>query len=343
MRAILVDSKGRYTLTQAIDFPYTVVDDTGTTSTTGVVCAEAEGGNRSPGTEVSSGGNASGGQYVGGFDGASRYVDFPVNVTSAGNYPLTFYYSSGESGGYIDYSINGGGANRQNITANGYWNQFIAAPALSVALNTGANTIRVQGGFRFTLDKICVNGGTTTTPPTGSFALDTPSLNCATNTVTLTTSGGNGSTVEYQAIGLRGWSTNNVFPIPTHQRNGTTFAFQARQSGIEVGQSLTTNCTGPRLGVTASEPDSDGDTGLVISPNPSSGRVSVRFRLGAGERGSLVVQSLTGTVLQSRAVVGTGAAQTEVLDMEREPSGLYLIRVSGGTGKAQTGRVLLMR
>ncbi len=178
----------------------------------------------------------------------------------------------------------------------------------------------------------------------GPFALNPPSLNCAANTVTLTTSGGNGSAVEYQAIGLRGWSSDNVFPIPSWQRTGTNFTFQARQSGTEVSQSLTTNCTGPRLGVASSEPDSDDNTGLVISPNPSSGRVSVRFRLGAGERGSVSVQSLTGAVLQSRAVVGTGAAQTEVLDMEREPSGLYLIGVSGGGGnKAQTGRVLLLR
>ena len=133
------------------------------------------------------------------------------------------------------------------------------------------------------------------------------------------------------------------------------------QSGTEVSKSLTTGCAGYRMGVSASEPvestDTDAATGLVISPNPSSGRVSVRFVLGAGERGSLSVQSLSGTVLQSRAVVGTGAAQTEVLDMEREPPGLYLIRVSGdagrpavtiGTGngpasKTQTGRVLLLR
>ena len=49
------------------------------------------------------------GKHVGGFDGASRYVDFAVSVSSAGSYPLTFQYSSGEVGGYIDYAINGGG------------------------------------------------------------------------------------------------------------------------------------------------------------------------------------------------------------------------------------------
>ncbi len=164
-QVVVQNGLGLPVLTQAVKLPYEIIDDTNDptppTSTTGVTCAEAESGNRSAGTDVQSGGNASGGQYVGGFDGASRYVDITVNVGSAGNYPLTFYYASGESGGYIDYSINGGAISRQNITANGAWNQFIAAPTLSVALNAEANTIRVQGGFRFSLDRICLAGGTT--------------------------------------------------------------------------------------------------------------------------------------------------------------------------------------
>ncbi len=159
----------------------------------------------------------------------------------------------------------------------------------------------------------------------------------------LNVTGSNGNPVEYRAVGLQDWNSNNVLTIPTWQRNGTNFTFQARQSGnSNVSRTFTTGCAGYRLGVASSEPDSDADTGLAISPNPSSGRVSVRFRLGVGERSTLAVQSLTGAVLQSRAVVGTGAAQTEVLDMEGEPLGLYLIRVSGGN-KIMLGRVLLLR
>ncbi len=353
-RAILRNAQGNYILTQAVNLPFTLVNDTNDppeppTPTGG--CYEAESGSRSPGTDLSSGGNASGGQYVGGFDGASRYVDFTVNVTSAGNFPLTFYYGSGEAGGYIDHAINGGSVARLNgISTTGGWNQFAASNAVTLVLNAGNNTIRVQGGFRFTLDKICLDGGSTPppTPPSGSFALNPPTLDCGSGNVVLSVVNSNGSTVEYRAIGLRDWETGNVLNVPSHQRNGTTFTFQARQSGTEVSQSLTTNCAGYRLGLASSEPVEDADTGLVISPNPSSGRVSGRFRLGVGERGSLLVQSLTGAVLQSRAVVGTGATQTEVLDMEGEPSGLYLIRVIGRAtlsngSKAQTGRVLLMR
>ncbi len=315
-------------------------------------CYEAESGSRSAGTDVQPSGNASGGQYVGGFDGASRYVDFTVNATSAGSYPLTFYYASGEAGGYIDYAINGGSVlrfdnNGNGIPPTGGWNTFAASSAVTIALNAGSNTIRVQGGFRFTLDKICA--GNTPPPPPPGFALNAPSLNCASGNVTLSVVNSNGNPVEYQTIGLRGWGTGNVLTVPAHQLNGTDFTFQARQSGNgEVSRLFRVACGGSRAVAEVSEPDSDADTGLVISPNPPSGRVSVRFRLAAGERGSLSVQSLTGAVLQSRLVVGTGAAQTEVLDMEREPSGLYLIRVSGratsdGGGRNQTGRVLLMR
>ncbi len=349
-QAVLINSTGLPILTQAINLPYTVIDDTNppiqppTTSTGG--CYEAESGNRSPGTDVSSGGNASGGQYVGGFDGASRYVDFPVTVSSAGNYPLTFYYSSGESGGYIDYSINGGSAARQNITANGAWNQFIAAPTLTVALNAGANTIRVQGGFRFTLDKICLDGGTPPpTPPTppGSFALNTPSVNCANGDVTLSVTNQNSNPVEYQASGLRDWGTGNILNVPVHQRtgSGTEFTFKARQTGNgEVSRVFRVVCGGSRIGATVQ--DSEPTGGLLISPNPGSGRVVVRFGLGAGERATLSVVTLSGVPVQSRAVVGTGQAQEEVLDVSGQAAGLYVVRVAGETA-VQTGKLILAR
>ncbi len=338
-------------------------------------CYEAEGYPRSAGTEVSSGGNASGGQYVGGFDGASRYVDFAVNMTSAGSYPLTFYYASGESGGHIDYRINGGAVAVKGIDPNGSWNQFQPASAVQVALNAGANTIRVQGGFRFTLDKICVNGGTTTpptTPPTNAnYASSLDEGSCQTvagwafnqNTPAQSITVDiylNGQLAQggYPATNPRpdvatyyGTGSNNQYgfswPVPASYRNGGSLTVSVRYGGtsqdINGSPRSAGTCNGSRVAAVVSEPDADTDTGLVISPNPSSGRVSVRFRLVAGERGSLSVQSLTGAVLQSRAVVGTGAAQTDVLDMEREPAGLYLIRVSGSSGKAQTGRVLLMR
>ena len=148
-----------------------------------------------------------------------------------------------------------------------------------------------------------------------------------------------------------GTGRNNQYgfswPVPANYRNGGSLTVSVRYGGTsqEINGSPRSagTCNGSRVAAAVAESVEDADTGLVISPNPSSGRVSVRFLLGAGERGSVAVQSLTGAVLQSRAVVGTGATQTEVLDMEREPSGLYLIRVSGSTSKAQTGRVLLMR
>lgn len=82
----------------------------------------------------------------------------------------------------------------------------------------------------------------TTTPPTGNFALTAPSYDCNTGQLTLNTTGSNGASVEYRIVGNRDWSASNVFTIPAHQRQGTTFTLEARQSGQVVTLGFTSAC-----------------------------------------------------------------------------------------------------
>ncbi len=80
------------------------------------------------------------------------------------------------------------------------------------------------------------------TPTPSGFALTTPTYDCNTGQLVLNTSGGNGSTIEYRIIGNRDWSTSNVFSIPAHQRQGTTFTLDARQSGQVMSIGFTSAC-----------------------------------------------------------------------------------------------------
>lgn len=83
---------------------------------------------------------------------------------------------------------------------------------------------------------------TATTPPVVTLALTTPSYDCNTGQLTVNTSGGNGSFIEYRIVGLRDWSNSNTFIVPSYQRNGTTFTLEARQNRQVFRQTFTTAC-----------------------------------------------------------------------------------------------------
>ncbi len=75
---------------------------------------------------------------------------------------------------------------------------------------------------------------TVTPPPTpvSSLTLAQPVYDCNTGVLLLSTTGGNGTAIEYRVAGLRDWSANNNFTVPPYQRSGTAFTLEARQSGI---------------------------------------------------------------------------------------------------------------
>ncbi|MCY7355937.1 MAG: T9SS type A sorting domain-containing protein, partial [Rudanella sp.] len=185
-------------------------------------------------------------------------------------------------------------------------------------------------------------GGTPPPPPPtgGALVLTTPNLNCPSGNLTLNTTGGNGSTIEYQISGLQGWTTNNVMNIPTWQRNGTAFTIQARQSGVEANSLVfTSGCANYRLAsVNKTEPEQT----LMVMPNPTTGRVTVRFRLAAGQAASLRTTNSQGVEVSRRAIIGTGQEQEETLNLEREVPGIYLLNLQSGS-KRQTGKVVLQR
>ncbi|WP_164851439.1 putative Ig domain-containing protein, partial [Larkinella soli] len=77
------------------------------------------------------------------------------------------------------------------------------------------------------------------------LALLEPTIECSTGRITFRTSGGNGSTIEFRAVGITNdWTPNATFTIDPWLRNGVTFEITARQSGREVKYTYTTTCQG---------------------------------------------------------------------------------------------------
>lgn len=84
-----------------------------------------------------------------------------------------------------------------------------------------------------------------TTPPSptpSGLVLTQPAYDCNTGQLTLNTSGGNGAPIEFRIIGNRDWSASSTFTIPAHQRQGTTFTLDARQSGQVISIGFTSVC-----------------------------------------------------------------------------------------------------
>lgn len=125
---------------------------------------------------------------------------------------------------------------------------------------------------------------TTTPPPTtpSGLVLTQPAYDCNTGQLTLNTSGGNGSPIEYRIIGNRDWSASSTFTIPAHQRQGTTFTLDARQSGQVVSLGFTAAC-----GTTIPQPPTTSPTpsGFVLRTpdfNCATGLLSAVYSNGNG-------------------------------------------------------------
>lgn len=343
-QVVLQNSNGLPILTQAVDFPYVIVDDTGYTPPPTTTTNQCKAGN-----ENSGGNRTPNGAIVGGFGNSSEFMEYTfTNIPSAGNYTFTIRYASGDAQAGINLRVNGGAVQPMRPAGTASWTPGPEA-SQTLALNAGTNTIRIEGSGQgnFTFDRLCINAGgagtgTTTPPPPPptSFAITGVQLNCSNGVVTMSLSGANANPVEYRAIGLQDWSTNPL-TIPSWQRNGTTFTLWARQAGNpEVSTNFTSACSNGRLALAHDEPETT--QGLLISPNPTTGRVVVRFTLTDKQAGTLSVVNLSGQTLQAQPVSGTGRMQEESVDLSRQPAGVYVVRLQAGN-RVNSGKVVLQR
>ena len=334
---------------------------------TGQSCQEAE---AATGTgNVATGGNASGGQYKASYGISFEYLVYNLSVPAAGSYTLKLRAASLENptAGIL---VNGGGVQSLPIGNTGGWENF-AERSISVSLQAGNNSIRVQGGpgGAFRQDKLCVEGGTVVEPPTsddnpadGSYEGFFDYANCGTAggwvwnssypnrpiVIEITENGNVVGTVTAgnarpdlvnagKGNGEHGFS----WSIPASLKNGQSRNLSVRVKGrpYVLNNSHAITCSGSaRLG--SGEPEASGS--LVVSPNPSEGQLRVRFATQLGVGYSLRIVDLQGRALQGWQVVGTGGEYDERVEITGSARGTVLVVLEGG-GRKESRKVVLVR
>ncbi len=183
-------------------------------------------------------------------------------------------------------------------------------------------------------------GSTTSTPPVGGpLAATVVSYNCQTGAITFGSTGGNGSAVEYFAIGITGWTTNVTGMIEAGLRaDPKPVTIRVRQNGVEgtpVVFDFGAFCSRPAR--VATETVSELDVVVLGNPSPESW-VEVQVANPAGEALQLRVISA-----QGRAVSRVSVAPTTQPIRQRVPlgdnAGTYLVQVATPT-RTKTVKVI---
>ncbi len=120
-------------------------------------CIEAETGQGNMSVQNNSA--ASGGQFYGNFGDDTRYVDYPINVPTAGNYTLAITYGGGEATSF-NVVVNNGSPQLVSLPYSGGWYTFATQNA-TVSLPAGNNTLSFRGRANqyVIFDKFCLTGG----------------------------------------------------------------------------------------------------------------------------------------------------------------------------------------
>ncbi|WP_266362749.1 putative Ig domain-containing protein [Tellurirhabdus rosea] len=119
------------------------------------------------------------------------------------------------------------------------------------ATSPGTSTLTVsatdnQGATVSTTTTLTVSQAPAPVPPplpAPPLQLIEPIYTCTDGRLQFQTVGGDGSLIEYSAVGITAWTPNPVHYLDPWLRNGTTFTLRARQSGREVSMSWTSSCT----------------------------------------------------------------------------------------------------
>ena len=175
------------------------------------------------------------------------------------------------------------------------------------------------------------------TPPTGgSLALLAPTYNCTTGAITFNTSGGNGSTIEYSAAGITGWTTNPNQFVDKDSRTASDvkpFTLMARQSGVVVTYIWDLKATCGRARTAAVEPG----TGLQVRVlgNPVINQTA-EVEITGAETQALQVNliDLKGTIIHQQSIPQAASAERVRVPLG-ERSSLFLLNVSTSTQRQQ--------
>ncbi len=232
------------------------------------------------------------------------------------------------------------------VGVTGWTTNPIAVIEAGVVADQNNSTITImarQGGvmatpFVFNFRQFC-NGTTPPTPP-GSLSLLAPAYNCATRQLTFATAGGNGSAVEYMAIGVTSWTTNPVAfiePGVVGDQNNSTVTLMARQNGIVISRvfNFRQACISTRI----ASPEITNALSIKVLGNPTlSESITVEIQGADNQPLVLNVVNEQGLSVETQLVEKAGVSERQTLRLGRVP-GLYLIQAITPT-KSQTVKII---
>ncbi|MFD1143977.1 putative Ig domain-containing protein [Larkinella insperata] len=139
--------------------------------------------------------------------------------------------------------------------------------------------------------------------------------------------------------GIHGYA----FEVPTSLRDGQAHSISGRVPGsnyiLQWSPKTLTCPSGSRQGLSES---AEVSMELSVSPNPSRGRVEIKYRVRAGQRADLQVIDLNGRSIWQKAATGTGRVESETVDLNTGSATVYLIQLQTAQ-QIVTRRLLLNR
>jgi hypothetical protein len=218
--------------------------------------------------------------------------------------------------------------------------QVLGAGLINDPNTTTVQIMARQGGqtasLSFNFREFCRPTPSPVVPGT-TFALVQPLFNCLNGLITIRTTAGNGSPIEYQIPGIMGWTSDPVQVLPPGvflDTRTTTLLLQARQNGqvVSLNFNFRTFCTANYPGNTrlATEGASTPLQAVVLG-NPTTTDWAEVLVTGAENQSlQLRVSNSRGEWVSEQTIEKAEGSQQRKVSLGRAP-GLYLVRVSTPT------------
>ncbi len=265
-----------------------------------------------------------------------RNIENSIQATSDGGYIIgTGIYNSTTSADYFIARYNSNSTLKWQLSGGGTFADYARqvyeladGSILAAGYTFSTDGIFTRPAARSDEQAIWVSKFGVSAPvtvPVSTGLAVTPSYNCNTGQITISTTGGSGNPLEYRVIGLRDWSASNVFAVPSYQQNGTTFTTETRQDRVTVTVPVTASCTAvvtpptptvPSGVFVLRTPDFDCTTGKLTALYSNGNGGPVEFRVaGLRDWGSspdffVPAHQLTGTTFTVEARLNDGRTAT---------------------------------
>jgi hypothetical protein len=322
-RVVVQNSNGNFIMSQAVPYPFYLVDDSIEDTSAPCLEAESQGGGQNDT-------NASGGQFVG-FGNAAEGRDYTVNVSTAGTYSFTLTYASPE-GPTIGIRLNGGAVQAVGLPASSGWSTY-RTHDVAISLPAGNSTLRVQGGSGYVrFDKFCYGSGTP--PPVGcdftpSVSASTESPSCGGSvSLTANCTGADCNGLSYSWSNSGGSNATASYTLPNS--NGThTYTLTMSRSGCSnktADKSFTlsgctttdpTHCIEAETSTTSMDVQNSGQaSGGQFVGNFGEASAYAHFAVNVasgGDKTITLTYAAAGSSKQVRVQVNDGAEQTLTL------------------------------